>query len=254
MTGKPWAYLSSGPRTAVLKRLISEGFDISGVYVTDPQRWPKVASTVSYANAVGLPVHILRREDLLKPPEELRDAQCLSVGFGFILPKAFLAHVGVCLNVHGTLLPRYPGARSLNWLLANGDRENGVTVHVVDEGVDTGPIVLQRAFELSTFESAASLSRKTLEFEPDVVIDALRLFERDGLSCAAPQPPQQGARFPDRAPTHSEIDPEKPLASLFDEIRAADPDRFPAFFFVDGQKVCVRLWRPDKPVDEWDLI
>ncbi|WFU18955.1 formyltransferase family protein [Bradyrhizobium sp. CB3481] len=237
-----------------MKRLISEGYDVSGVYVTDPERWPKVASTVSYAREVGLPVRILRREDLLTPPDELRDAQCLSVGFGFILPKAFLAHVRICLNVHGTLLPKYPGARSLNWLLANGEQDSGVTVHIVDEGVDTGPIVLQRAFRLSNFESSASLLRKTLEFEPDVVVDALRRFEREGLSCAAPQSPLQAARFPDRAPTHSEIDPEKPLAGLFNEIRAADPDRFPAYFYVDGQKVCIRLWRPDKPADEWDLI
>lgn len=254
MTRHRWAYLSSGPRTAVLKRLISEGFDVSGVYVTDPKRWPRVESTMSYAREIGLPVRVLRREDLLAPPDELRDVQCLSVGFGYILPKAFLAHVRICLNVHGTLLPKYPGARSLNWLLVNGEQENGVTVHIVDEGVDTGPIVLQRAFRLSNFETSASLFRKTLQLEPDVVVDALRRYEREGPSCATPQPPHKATRCLDRVPAHSEIDPEKPLASLFNEIRAADPDRFPAYFYVDGQKVCIRLWRPDKPVDEWDLV
>jgi methionyl-tRNA formyltransferase len=253
-SGPRWAYLSSGPRVAVLKRLISEGFDISGVYVTDPERWPRVASTVSYAREVGLPVRVLKRADLLVPPDELRDAYCLSVGFGFILPKAFLKHIRVCLNVHGTLLPKYPGGRSLNWLLANGDQENGVTVHIVDEGVDTGPIVLQRAFKLSNFESSASLFRKTLAFEPDVVADALRRYLQEGPSCATPQALNPAVRFPDRLPGHSEIDPEKSLASLFNQIRAADPDRFPAYFYVDGQKVCVRLWRPDKPADECDLI
>jgi methionyl-tRNA formyltransferase len=253
MTGQRWAYLSSGPRAAVLERLLSEGFDIAGVYVTDPERWPKVVPTVSLAKEAGLPVHILRRSDLSAPPEELRDAHCLSVGFGLILPKVFLQHISICLNVHGTLLPKYPGARSLNWLLVNGERENGVTVHIVDEGVDTGPIVLQRAFNLSPFETAVSLIRKTLAFEPDVVVDALRRYQQEGLSCAIPQPPHEAA-WPDRIPAHSQIDPERPLASLFNEIRAADPDRFPAHFFVDGEKVCVRLWRPDKPADEYDLI
>jgi methionyl-tRNA formyltransferase len=252
--GLCWAYLSSGPRAAVLKRLLSEGFDIAGVYVTDPERWPKVSSTVSLAKEVGLPVRVLSRADLSVPPEELRDAHCLSVGFGFILPKVFLQHVRICLNVHGTLLPKYPGGRSLNWLLVNGEQESGVTVHIVDEGVDTGPIVLQRAFRLSQFETSASLFRKTLAFEPDVVVDALRRYEQEGPSCAIPQSPHEATWLPDRVPAHSQIDPGRPLSSLFNEIRAADPDRFPAHFYVDGQKVCVRLWRPDKPADECDLI
>ena len=255
MTGnKPWAYLSSGPRVAVLKRLLAEGFDISGVFVTDPERWPNVASTVAFAREACLPVRILRRADLAAPPDELRDAHCLSVGFGFILPKVFLDHVRVCLNVHGTLLPKYPGGRSLNWLLVNGEQESGVTVHIVDEGVDTGPIVLQRAFRLSIFDTSASLYRKTLAFEPDVVVEALRRFEREGPGCAVPQSPHDSVRFPDRVPEHSEIDPKQPLASLFDEIRAADPERFPAYFYLNGQKVCVRMWRPEKPADEYDLI
>ena len=252
--GHSWAYLSSGPRASVLKRLLSEGFDIAGVYVTDPERWPKIAPTVRLAKEAGLPVRVLRRADLSAPPEELLGAHCLSVGFGFILPKAFLQHVRICLNVHGTLLPKYPGARSLNWLLANGEQENGVTVHIVDGGVDTGPIILQRAFGLSPFETAASLIRKTLAFEPDVVVDALRRYQQEGPSCAIPQPPHESTRLPDRVPAHSQIDPERSLASLFNEIRAADPNRFPAHFYVDGEKVCVRLWRPDKPADECDLI
>jgi methionyl-tRNA formyltransferase len=252
--GHPWAYLSSGPRVAVLKRLVSEGFEISGVYVTNPERWPKVTPTVSYAREIGLPVCILQRADLLTPPDELREAHCLSVGFGLILPKAFLDYVSVCLNVHGTLLPKYPGGRSLNWSLVNGEQESGVTVHMVDEGVDTGPIVLQRSFGLSRFDTSASLFRKTLTFEPDVVVEALRRFEELGPSCATPQARNPMARLPDRVPSHSEIDPSKSLMSLFDEIRATDPDRFPAYFYMDGQKVCVRLWRPEKPADECDLI
>ncbi|MBR1244200.1 hypothetical protein JQ620_29330 [Bradyrhizobium sp. AUGA SZCCT0274] len=254
MSGYPWAYFSSGPRAAVLKQLLSEDVEISGVYVTDPEYWPKVASTVDLANEMGLPVHILRRADLSTPIAALRGACCLSVGFGYILPKVFLQHVRVCLNVHGTLLPKYPGARSLNWVIANGEQESGVTVHIVDEGVDTGPIVLQRAFELSPFETSASIARKTLAFEPGVVIEALRRYERDGPLGATPQPAGQAARAPDRVPAHSQIDPEKSLSSLFNEIRAADPDRFPAHFYVDGQKVCVRVWRPEKPADESDLV
>lgn len=245
-------YLSSGPREAVLKRLIDSGHEIGGVFVADPARWPKVASTVGLAKSANLPVTILKRADLLSPPESLRDTVCLSVGFGLILPPAFLRHIRVCINVHGTLLPKYPGARSLNWVIARGETQSGVTVHIVDAGVDTGPIVLQRAFPLSPFETGASLARKTRDFEPQVVVDALARFEKHGPAIAKAQ--TAGERLPDRVPNHSRIDPNKSLIDLIDAIRAADPDHYPAFFDYKGAKVCIRLWRADKPADEDDLL
>ena len=249
-----WAYLSSGPREAVLERIIAENINVSGVYVTDPARWPRVRPTIALAERLRLPVHILRRADLAAPPPALRGAHCLSVGFGLILPPAFLAHIAVCLNAHATLLPKYAGARTLNWVIARGELESGVTVHIVDAGVDAGPIVLQRAFRLSPFETGRSLARKSRAFEPGVVVEALRKFEAEGIAAARPQDLVAGERLPDRTPAHSEIDPTRPLTELFDQIRAADADAYPAHFYVAGEKVCVKLWRPDKPADEADLV
>jgi methionyl-tRNA formyltransferase len=246
-------YLSSGPRERVLARILEDGHDVLGVWTTDPARWPKVASTVDVARKAGISHRVLRRADLAAPPADLAGATCISVGFGLVLPAAFLDHVAICLNVHGTLLPDYRGARTLNWVIANGERESGVTVHVVDEGVDTGPILLQKRFPLSPFETGPSLARKTLAFEPDVVSEALKLFESLGVAAARPQP-LAGNQVPDRVPDHSRIDPSRPLAELIDAIRAADPERYPAFFDYAGQKVCIRLWRPEKPAGEDDLI
>jgi methionyl-tRNA formyltransferase len=246
-------YLSSGPREGVLRRLLASRHEVAGVFVTDPDRWPKVAPTVAIAKSEHLPLAVLKRTDLFAPPAALRDAVCLSVGFAFILPPEFLRYVRVCLNVHGTLLPKYPGARSLNWVIARGETQSGVTVHLVDEGVDSGPIVLQRSFVLSPFETGASLARKTREFEPQVVIEALDLFEREGLVIAKPQTGQR-VELPDRIPAHSRIDPNKPLNELIDTIRAADPVHYPAFFEYGGAKICIRLWRAEKPAGEEDLL
>lgn len=246
-------YLSSGAREAVLRRLLDSSHQIGGVFVTDPERWPKIAPTVALAKSSNLPVTILRRADLSSPPSALRDATCLSVGFGLILPRTFLQHIRICLNVHGTLLPKYPGARSLNWVIARGETQSGVTVHIVDEGIDTGPVILQRSFPLSPFETGASLARKTREFEPQVVVDALDLFEQQGTAIAKPQTGEP-VNLPDRVPEHSRIDPNKPLTELIDTIRAADPDCYPAYFDYKGAKICVRLWRAEKPDRESDLI
>lgn len=247
-------YLSSGPREAVLTALLDAGHEVSHVYVTDPERWPKVVPTIALARAANIPVDVLHRSDLAAPPPGLRGATCLSVGFGFILPPAFLSHIGLCLNVHGTLLPDYPGARSLNWVIARGETRSGVTIHVVDRGVDTGPVVLQRAFALSPFETGRSLARKTLAFEPAVVLEALAIVEREGISNARPQGLPGHPPLPDRIPEHSRLDPSRPLAELIDAIRAADPEHYPAYFEHRGERVCLRLWRPDKPTDEYDLI
>jgi methionyl-tRNA formyltransferase len=247
-------YLSSGPREAVLRTLLGAGHEIDRVYVTDPNHWPKVAPTVEVAQAAGIPVNVLKRADLDTPPEEIRGATCLSVGFGFVFPPGFLGHVGLCLNVHGTLLPDYPGARSLNWVIARGESQSGVTVHVVDSGVDTGPVILQRSFSLSPFETGRSLARKTLAFEPAVVLDALAIVERDGVVNAKPQSQPSHPPLPNRSPEHSRIDAALPLAELVDTIRAADPEHYPAFFDYKGERVCIRIWRPDRPADEQDLI
>jgi methionyl-tRNA formyltransferase len=60
--------------------------------------------------------------------------------------------------------------------------------------------------------------------------------------------------FPRRIPEDSQIDPTQRLIDLFDSIRSSDPDEYPAFFYINGEKVCIKLWRPNKPLDEHDLI
>jgi methionyl-tRNA formyltransferase len=247
-------YFTSGPRERVFDAVLAAGHEIAAFYVTDPVRWPKVAPTLRRAQARGIPVRIVGRADLAEPAGELRGAVCLSVGFGLLFPPTFLAAVGACLNVHGTLLPKYAGARTLNWVIACGERESGVSVHLADAGVDTGPILLQRTFALSPFDTGRSLARKTLEFEPAVVVEALALFARQGAAAAKKQDAAGVNRFPDRRPEHSELDPRQPLSALYDQIRAADAEHYPAYFYVEGEKVCVRLWRPHKSDAEHDLV
>ncbi len=246
-------YFSSGPRERVLQAVIDAKHGVRGVFVTDPARWPKVRPTMEMADRHGIPCRIVGRRDLEGLAETLKGEVCLSVGFGYVFPEAFVRAVKLGLNVHGSLLPRYAGARTLNWVIENGDCESGVTVHQMDAGVDTGPILLQKRFSLSRFDTGASLYRKTLEFEPRVVVEALAQYESGG---AALRPQELGdvVPYPNRVPEHSEVDPTRSLLDLYDKIRAADPERYPAYFSLDGQKVCIKLWRPDKPPDEHDLL
>lgn len=248
-------YFSGGARERVLEAVIAAGHHVRHVFVNDPQRWKKVNATIQMAEREQIPVTIVKnKSEMLGFLPLVKAKLCLSVGFNYLFAKEFLEAVELCINVHGSLLPKYAGARTLSWAIAHGEQESGVTVHMVDEGIDTGPILLQRAFALSPFETTRSLVRKTCEFEPQVVADALARYERLGRAAFAPQHGQTLPLLPNRLPVHSRIDPNLPLTSLISDIRAADPDYYPAHFFLHGEKVCVRLWRPEKPADEEDLI
>jgi methionyl-tRNA formyltransferase len=247
-------YFSGGPHERVLGALLKAGHSVEKVFVNDVERWPKVRATAELARSNGIPVQVIeKRVDLDRIVPEISGKNCLSAGFNFLFPKTVLDATGVFLNVHGSLLPKYAGARTLGWVIENGEMESGVTVHVIDEGVDTGPIIYQKTFALSPFETTRSLALKTALIEPAVVLEALEKFERAGLSEARKQTHLERI-LPNRTPEHSRLDPSEPLAALINKIRAADPDHYPAYFELNGEKVCIRIWRPGKPKGEADLV
>lgn len=248
-------YFTGGPRERVLQAVLAAGHRITHLYANDPDRWPKVRPSLLLADAAGIPISIVRsKRELARLDTAVRDQWCLSVGFAYLFDAPLLASARAVLNVHGSLLPKYRGARTLSWAIEKGESESGVTIHLVDEGMDTGPILLQEAFPLSPFETTRSLARKTGAIEPQVVVRALDLLEQQGLAAARAQVASDEASWPNRVPEHSRLDYTLPLASLINKIRAADAEHYPAYFFHKGEKVCVKLWRPQKPDDESDLV
>ena len=170
----------------------------------------------------------------------------LSVGWPSLFGKSILDGPWLLLNAHPTLLPKYRGRSPWASIIENGEKEAGVTIHEITEELDAGPILHQERIELSRFETYRSLRSKLLDLEPIAAARAIGKIMA-GDASFSPQDHEQATTYLERrTPRHSEIDPEKPLSELYDKIRASDPENFPAFFYVDGQKVCVRLWRPTK--------
>ena len=85
------------------------------------------------------------------------------------------------INVHPALLPAFPGIRSVEQALAYGVKTFGVTVHFVDEGVDTGPIILQRAIDLPAATEADEVRDALRPVEHDLLCEAVRLIARDAV-------------------------------------------------------------------------
>lgn len=248
-------YFTGGPRDRVLRAITVAGHRVVHLYANDPSRWPKVIPSLEFATESGIPCTIIPNKRALSDIlEGVRGRVCFSAGFNYLFPSAFLSAVRACINVHGSLLPKYKGARTLAWAIEEGESKSGVTVHRVDEGMDTGDVLLQTAFDLSPFETTRSLARKTAEIEPQVVVEALALFEAYGFDRAQPQGAPAAPDWPNRFPHHSELDPSLSLTQLINKIRAADERNYPAYFMHHGEKVCIKIWRPDKPQDEFDLV
>ncbi|HEY9085087.1 MAG TPA: methionyl-tRNA formyltransferase [Candidatus Tyrphobacter sp.] len=110
--------------------------------------------------------------------------------YGKILPSELLALPALgALNVHPSLLPRYRGATPIQATLLAGDRETGVTIMLMDAGMDTGDIVLQERLEIGAEEDFATLHDRLAKLGARLLGDALALGERDG---AFPRLPQRG--------------------------------------------------------------
>jgi len=248
-------FITGSSRARTLEYLIGKGEAIVAL-ITPPasRKNRRFEDAVRVAEKHRIPVMQVARKSLLAALRSLDFEVLLSCGYPYLIDQACLSTAKVALNVHPTLLPKYRGFRSAAHVIINGETKSGVTVHFISEEMDQGDILLQKEFPLTVFDTSLSMIRKGAEIEPPLVYEALQKL-RAGTYVRTPQDPRHATTYPGiRTPKDSEIDWNRPLKELYNAIRACDPDRYPAFFHVEGQKVCVRFWRPEKPADEADLV
>jgi methionyl-tRNA formyltransferase len=192
------------------------------------------------------PVHALAEQHgfAIRCPVMLRDeteqaqfaALCADVAvvaaYGLILPKPVLKAPRLgCLNVHASLLPRWRGAAPIQRALLAGDRETGITIMQMDEGLDTGPILLQESLPIAPDGTSAGLSVELAMLGGRLMVAAL-----DGVAenrfAATPQP-QEGVTYaPKVTREEGRLDWRQPSPDLERRIRALHP--WPGAFFETG--------------------
>ncbi len=147
------------------------------------------------------------------------------------------------LNLHGSLLPRYRGRCPVNWVLINGERETGVTLHYMEVRPDRGDIVAQRAVPIADDDTALSLNRKLGEAARALLREAYPLL----AAGTAPRSPQDHARatsFGGRRPEDGRIAWHQPARRLYDLIRAVTAPYPGAFTTYRGERLFVWWARP----------
>ena len=110
------------------------------------------------------------------------------MAYGKIIPPAVLAlpRLG-CVNLHPSLLPKYRGPSPIPWAIAEGDKETGVSVMLIDSGMDTGPLLAQKIFQIEKMETVESLVRKIHDIGPSFLAETILSYAA-GTAKPVPQP------------------------------------------------------------------
>ena len=154
------------------------------------------------------------------------------VAYGLILPKGILdaPRLG-CFNVHASLLPRWRGAAPINRAIMAGDKESGVTIMQMDEGLDTGPMAMAERVAIQPDMTAGDLHDALARLGADLMLRALTAAER-GTLALTPQPEQGVTTAAKISKDETHIDWHKPWRVVHDHIRGLSP--FPGAWFEFG--------------------
>jgi len=164
--------------------------------------------------------------------------------YGLILPPAILAAPRLgCLNVHASLLPRWRGAAPVQRAILDGDRETGITIMQIDEGLDTGAILLQRAVPITDTTTGGGLTGELAALGGELVVAALDRLAAGGLH---PHPqPETGITYARKlSRDEARLDWRLPAERLERQVRAFDP--WPGAYFLANspggdERIRVRL-------------
>ena len=173
-----------------LEKLIESGHEVSAVFT----QLDKPVGRKQVLTPPDVKVCALKHGLTVYQPNSMRDGTAMEIireknpdaiivaAYGKILPKEILDFPRYgCINVHGSLLPKYRGAAPIQWSVINGDPETGVTIMQMNEGIDTGDMLLQRAIPIGIDDTAESMFDKLAQLGGDVLIEALDKLERGEL-------------------------------------------------------------------------
>ncbi|MGA3284017.1 MAG: methionyl-tRNA formyltransferase [Verrucomicrobiota bacterium] len=232
----------------------SQSFQVAAV-VTQPDR-PKgrdlklqSSPVKTLALRLGLPVlqplHA-RDEKFIAELRALQPDFIVVVAYGQILPPAILdlPRHG-CLNVHTSLLPKYRGAAPIQWAIANGDAETGVTIMKMDAGLDTGDIVAQRRTAIQAADDSATLHDRLAQLGAELLVETIPGYVAGKIQ-SVPQPAEGVSHAPKIKKEDGRIDWNRPALEIWNRLRAFTP--WPgAFTFLKAEPKpqLLKVWKAE---------
>ncbi len=197
------------------------------------------------AGTLGLPVYQPRRlrdEEFLDTLRSFDADYFVVVAYGRILPKVLLdiPRFG-SLNIHPSLLPKYRGPAPVNWAIINGEHTTGVTIMELDEGMDTGPIVMQREIGIPEDMTAGNLLDITARMGADMLLEVLRTEEEQGRPMERIPQTGEASMAPLIEPALGRIDWSADARTISCLVRGVDPK--PGAYAMHGDRR-LKLYSP----------
>lgn len=228
-----------------LSFLLAQGVLVAGVFVTETKDpWYQGVDQVAEAHGIRL----WKGENVNDPRlfsqfEDLSPDLIVVVNFDQILraPLIELPPKG-CINIHAALLPRYRGRAPMNWAIIRGETSAGLTVHYIDAGVDTGPILLQWRVGITPDTYISDLYDEMLKLYPLAVFSAIKGIE-SGMMTPIPQAPSQGFTCSRRTAADGRIDWHQTTEVVRNLVRGVSYPYPGAYTECCGEQIVV--WRAD---------
>jgi methionyl-tRNA formyltransferase len=215
-----------------LARLVNDGHEIAAVF-TQPDKpvgrgkqlhaSPVKNFALEHGIVVHQPAKIKTSEEVRAVFEAIKPEACLVAAYGKILPEWLLKipRLG-CINVHASLLPKYRGAAPINWAIANGESETGVTIMQMDIGMDTGAMLTKRATRIDPYETAAELTARLSQIGAELLSESLPQIA-DGEINPEPQNESEATYAPILKREDGLIDWRMSAAEIANRVRAFQP-------------------------------
>ncbi len=237
-----------------IRALLANGFNIQAVFTHKDETGENIwfESVAELAASKGIPV--FAPENINHPIwvnriKELEPDILFSFYYRNIVKREILnIPPKGCLNLHGSLLPKYRGRCPINWVLINGEKHTGVTLHYMTPRPDEGDIVAQKAFAISYEDTARSLHDKAAKATEGLLYEILPLIKQ-GKAPRIPQDHSQATYFGGRKPEDGEIDWNEPAEHIRNLVRAVTYP-YPGAFSFMGDRKCY-FWKVSvKPLEQ----
>lgn len=234
----------------VLDTLIQQGENIVGVFCPQDKRGEAMAATAENSGIA------LFRPGKMKDPEvrtayfDLKPDLSILAFVTDLIPATLLdiPPVGT-ICYHPSLLPRHRGASAINWAVIQGDTRTGLTILWVDEGIDTGPILLQKEIDILPDDTTGSLYfNKLFDMGIDAIVESVELI-KSGKAPKIPQDDSLATYEPPCDDRVAAVDWSKPASDVYNLIRGCDPQPG-AYSTIQGSKVRFYRVRLLEPVTE----
>ncbi|MDP9038679.1 MAG: methionyl-tRNA formyltransferase [Acidobacteriota bacterium] len=240
-----------------LEAVLAAGHEVACV-VTQPDRpagrgmqrhaCPVKLAALAHGLRILQPERIRRNAEFQAELEAIAPDAILVVAYGRIIAEWMLALPPLgCINLHGSLLPKYRGAAPIQWAIANGESVTGVTTIRLDEGLDTGDMLLARAVPIAPDETAPDVFASLATLGAPLVLDTLAGL-RDGTVNAVPQDHALASHAPILTRDDGRIDFARPAAAVYNRWRGFQP--WPgAWTVLRGKKLIVHRMHPAPVAD-----